>query len=146
VTHNITSFVITLKSLNTLLLPTLTPTYTNSENAWLSIETSNVTISGIVIYHSYNYSSWLGGLENSAPLFLLKSDSVVEFDRVLFTTLDPTLLVYNPIIVGSGSNSTVNIKNSSFTNINLSRASLIYDYWTTSFNLLNDTFRYNLIS
>jgi hypothetical protein len=48
----------------------------------------------------------------------------------------------NPVIVGSDSGSVVNIVNSTFTNINLRRVSLLYDYWSTTFNINNVTFRY----
>jgi hypothetical protein len=140
--RNITSFVISFISTNILAPPTLIPTYSNGNNPWMTVSLCNVSFSGIYIYHTYNYSSWTGGLQNSAPLFLIESNANIYFVGVSFTSSNPSLLLTNPIFVGSNSDSLVDFVNSTFISINLERVSLIFDYWSTTFHFLNVTFRY----
>jgi hypothetical protein len=142
---NVSSSLFTLKSANVIAPPTLIPIYNGGNNSWLFFELSNVTISGVIIYHTYNYSGWSGGLINSAPLFLISNQSHIKFGNVFFTTANPTLLLSNPVFVGTNANSVIDIENSTFLNINLKGVSLVYDCLSSTFNVVNVSFKYKLI-
>jgi hypothetical protein len=143
-THNLTWFLITLKCTNVAFPAVLNPTYTNEGNAWLYIKSTNVTISGVIIHHTYNYSGWTNDLINSAPLFFISSSSYVKLSQITFTTSD-TSLVGNPVIVGSDGDSVVDIENCTFTKINLRRVTLIYVHSSATFNITNVKFGYSLL-
>jgi hypothetical protein len=121
------------------------PVYTGGINAWMSIEGSNVTFSGVTIYHTYNYSSWVSGVHNSAPLFLVGGSSNVVIEKTSFTSSTPSQLLANPVFVGNNVDSVVNINSCTFSDIDLKGSSISFDFWSTTFNFLNVSFRYIFI-
>jgi hypothetical protein len=121
--------------------PTLVPVYSNGNNPWVSIENSDVVVSGVIIYHTYNYSTWVG-VHNSAPLFLIGGSSDVIIEKISFTSSSPSQLLVNPVFVGNGAGSVVKIDNCTFLNVNLKGVSVSFDFWSTTFYFLNVSFRF----
>jgi hypothetical protein len=52
------------------------------------------------------------------------------------------MLISNPVMVGTDTNSIVFILNSTFFNVNLNRTTLVFDYFSSTFNFTNTLFKF----
>jgi hypothetical protein len=127
------------------IYPFITPTYTGSDSVWLNINQSNVTLSNLFLYHTYNYSSWVGDLSTSSPLILVSVQSFVVINNVTVTSGDQQSIYVNSFIVGMNSGGSIKMEYSTFVNVSLYRVSLVHDYDPTPFYFANVTFKYDII-
>jgi hypothetical protein len=117
------------------------PTYTGGVGIWFSVGTSNVTISNLVLRHTYSYSGWSSQYSNS-PLMQVEYLGNIVISNVTIIPNNQTVTYANPFVLGYSESSFVNVSYSSFSNFSLTRVSLFYDYSKVKFYITNVTFRY----
>jgi hypothetical protein len=118
----------------------IVPQYNQNSYKWLDIYQANVTLSHLIIQHTFNYSSWSGDLSSSSPLVVVGGASTLIISYVTFIPGSEGGVYVNPLILGMNDGGMVEIQNSSVVNISLSRVSLIHDYAATPFIFTNVTF------
>jgi hypothetical protein len=139
--QSFSGFTITITSSNGVY-PHVTPVYAGNNTPWLVVDNqSNVTISNFILQHTYNYSAWTGSLSNSSPLISVSGESIFVVNNILFVAGNQALVYVNPIIYTSNYGGLVEIKYSTFINISLSRAPLVFDFYSTQYYFTNVTFR-----
>jgi hypothetical protein len=114
--------------------------------AWFNLSRSNVTFSNIVLYHTYNYANWRADLSNSSPLMFVAAGSKLTIDNSTITCGERGVTYANPLILGWSDGGSVEIRYTSIMDISLTRVSLFYDYYSTSYIVSNVTFRYDDLS
>jgi hypothetical protein len=102
-----------------------------------------VSFSGVIIQHTYNFGGWQGLLSQCSPLILMGYDSNIVFINVTFIPGDQSLTYSNPIVLGNGSSSSIDSRDTSFINTSLTRTSLLHSYENPNFYITNSTFRYD---
>jgi hypothetical protein len=118
------------------------PTFSGSSGMWYNITQSNITISNVIVRHTYNYASWTGDLSYSSPLIVLADSSILTVSGVTFTSGDQATSYTNPLIFSRNAGNSVNINYTVFLNISQARVSLLHDYYATPFVIINSTFTY----
>jgi hypothetical protein len=118
------------------------PTFLDAYGAWLTLDLSNVTIGSLILRHTYNYGEWTGILMLSSALIEVGNDSNLIINNVTFVPGDQSVTYTNPILLGMGSGSSVDIRYSVFINMSLTRVSLLHSYENPKFYLTNISFRY----
>jgi hypothetical protein len=124
-----------------LCVVTIIPKYTENNNRWFTLTDSNVTMSNVVLHHTYSYSEWVGDFSRSALIEVQKNSSLV-ISNVTVVPGDETVTYANAFVLGYGDGSFVNVTCSSFLNFSLTRVSLFYSNAKLKFNFTNVTFRY----
>jgi hypothetical protein len=117
------------------------PTFLNASGAWLTLDQSNVTISNVVLHHTYNYGEW-NDLSLSSALIEVGDDSNLVINSVAFIPDDQSETYANPVVLGTGSGSSVDIRYSTFINMSLTRVSLCHSFENPELYFTNISFRY----
>jgi hypothetical protein len=110
---------------------------------WLKLLETNITLKNFILVHTYNYSGWTGDLSNSLPLIWVDVGSIVLINNLIITSAEQSSVYRNPVILGMGISSSVQIEYCTFANISLSGVSLVHDYYSTPFSFINVTFWYD---
>jgi hypothetical protein len=117
------------------------PAFDEISGAWLTIDYSNVTISGLVMYHARNNLYWSGDLSGSSALIEVIDGSNLIIDGVIFVPKKESMTFTNPTVLGMGSDSSVDISNCIFANIFFVGVSLFHSYENPKFFFTNNLFR-----
>jgi hypothetical protein len=117
------------------------PTFLDASGAWLTLDQSNMTISNVILHHTYNFGGWSGLLSLSSALIEVGDDSNLIVSNVTFVPGDQSAMYTNPIVLGMGSDSSVDIGYSVFVNMSITRVSLFHSYENPKFYFTNVSFR-----
>jgi hypothetical protein len=116
------------------------PTFLDTSGAWLTLDQSSVTVSNVVLHNTYNYGEW-NIISLSSALIEIGDDSNLIINNVTFIPGDQSVMYSNPILLGMGGSSSVNIRYSTFVNMSLTRVSLFHSFENPELYFTNISFR-----